>query len=73
MDMNELINVVIDAMKANATAEAPKKVDPMELMKEAAKRTAVSTKNLYDAYIEAGFSAEQAFELTKITVAKKKG
>lgn len=50
------------------TPENPFKVDMGELAKQSAK----TAKELYDAYVEAGFTNEQAFELVKgILTAKK--
>lgn len=48
--------------------ENPFKIDPAAM----AKKSASTTKQLYDAYVEVGFTAEQAFELVKgILTAKK--
>lgn len=48
--------------------ENPFKIDPVAM----AKKSASTTKQLYDAYVEVGFTAEQAFELVKgILTAKK--
>lgn len=50
------------------TPENPFKVDPATM----ARKSASTAKQLYDAYVEAGFTAEQAFELVKgILTAKK--
>ncbi len=50
------------------TPENPFKVDPAAM----AKKSASTAKQLYDAYVEVGFTAEQAFELVKgILTAKK--
>ena len=50
------------------TPENPFKIDPAAM----AKKSASTTKQLYDAYVEVGFTAEQAFELGKgILTAKK--
>lgn len=50
------------------TPENPFKVDPVAM----AKKSASTAKQLYDAYVEVGFTAEQAFELVKgILTAKK--
>ena len=50
------------------TPENPFKVDPVAM----AKKSASTAKQLYDAYVEAGFTTEQAFELVKgILTAKK--
>lgn len=50
------------------TPENPFKIDPAAM----AKKSASTAKQLYDAYVEAGFTAEQAFELVKgILTAKK--
>lgn len=46
----------------------PFKIDPAAM----AKKSASTAKQLYDAYVEVGFTAEQAFELVKgILTAKK--
>lgn len=48
--------------------ENPFKIDPAAM----AKKSASTAKQLYDAYVEVGFTAEQAFELVKgILTAKK--
>lgn len=50
------------------TTENPFKIDPVAM----AKKSASTAKQLYDAYVEVGFTAEQAFELVKgILTAKK--
>lgn len=50
------------------TPENPFKIDPAAM----AKKSASTAKQLYDAYVEAGFTAEQAFELVEgILTAKK--
>lgn len=77
--MDEFFKAFIEAamkegMKgASPSPEAVKKVDATQLMKEAARRTAESTKGLYDAYVEAGFTPDQAFQLVKVTLTNKKG
>lgn len=43
------------------TPENPFKIDPVAM----AKKSASTAKQLYDAYVEVGFTAEQAFELVK--------
>lgn len=65
---DELMNAVISAafkqqqeMKKGYKPENPFNIDP-----------AAAAKQLYDAYVEAGFTQEQAFELVKgILTAKK--
>lgn len=48
--------------------ENPFKIDPVAMVK----KSASTAKQLYDAYVEVGFTAEQAFELVKgILTAKK--
>lgn len=50
------------------TPENPFKIDPAAM----AKKSASTAKQLYDTYVEVGFTAEQAFELVKgILTAKK--
>lgn len=50
------------------TPENPFKIDPAAM----AKKSASTAKQLYDAYVEVGFTVEQAFELVKgILTAKK--
>ncbi len=50
------------------TPENPFKIDPAAM----AKKSASTAKQLYDLYVEVGFTAEQAFELVKgILTAKK--
>lgn len=52
----------------NHTPENPFKIDPAAM----AKKSASTAKQLYDAYVEVGFTVEQAFELVKgILTAKK--
>lgn len=43
------------------TPENPFKINPVAM----AKKSASTAKQLYDAYVEVGFTAEQAFELVK--------
>ena len=65
---DELMNAVISAafkqqqeMKKGYKPENPFNIDPAA----AAKKSASTAKQLYDAYVEAGFTQEQAFELVK--------
>lgn len=64
---DELMNAVIVAafkqqeMKKGNKPENPFNIDPAA----AAKKSASTAKQLYDAYVEAGFTQEQAFELVK--------
>lgn len=52
----------------NSKPENPLNVDTVAMAKKSAK----TTKQLYDAYVEVGFTQEQAFELVKgILTAKK--
>lgn len=52
----------------NSKPETPFNVDTVAMAKKSAK----TTKQLYDAYVEVGFTQEQAFELVKgILTAKK--
>lgn len=54
--------------KKNSKPENPFNVDTAAMAKKSAK----TTKQLYDAYVEVGFTQEQAFELVKgILTAKK--
>lgn len=76
--MDEFIKAFIEAaMKESArTQNAPNiksvpKGDTTQLIKAAAKTAASAAKGLYDAYIEVGFVAEQAFELIKLNISKK--
>ena len=72
---DELMNAAIAAvfkqqqeMKKGYKLENPFNIDP----EAAAKKSASTAKQLYDAYVEAGFTQEQAFELVKgILTAKK--
>ena len=50
------------------TPENPFKIDPAAM----AKKSASTAKQLYDAYVEAGFTQEQAFELVKGILTTKK-
>lgn len=55
-------------MKKGYKPENPFNIDPAA----AAKKSASTAKQLYDAYVEVGFTQEQAFELVKgILTAKK--
>lgn len=55
-------------MKKGYKPENPFNIDPVAM----AKKSASTAKQLYDAYVEAGFTQEQAFELVKgILTAKK--
>ena len=65
---------IVAAMKGsaqqqkNSKPENPFNVDTVAMAKKSAK----TTKQLYDAYVEVGFTQEQAFELVKgILTAKK--
>jgi hypothetical protein len=72
---DELMNAVISAAfkqqqekTKSHKPENPFKVDPAAM----AKKSASTAKQLYDAYVEAGFTVEQAFELVKgILTAKR--
>ncbi len=72
---DELMNAVISAafkqqqeMKKCSKPESPFKADPAVM----AKKSASTAKQLYDAYVEVGFTGEQAFELVKgILTARK--
>lgn len=65
------VNAVIQQkgqQRKSHTPENPFKIDPAAM----AKKSASTAKQLYDAYVEVGFTAEQAFELVKgILTAKK--
>ena len=50
-----------EQMKKEHKPENPFNIDPTA----AAKKSASTAKQLYDAYVEAGFTQEQAFELVK--------
>lgn len=65
---DELMNAVISAafkqqqeMKKGYNPKNPFNIDPAAM----AKKSASTAKQLYDAYVEAGFTQEQAFELVK--------
>ena len=66
-----MVNAAIQQMGLQTkshTPENPFKIDPAAM----AKKSASTAKRLYDAYVEVGFTAEQAFELVKgILTAKK--
>ena len=67
-----MVNAAIQQQKGQQTKshtpENPFKIDPAAM----AKKSASTAKQLYDAYVEAGFTQEQAFELVKgILTAKK--
>ena len=62
-----VLNQQTQATKSNKP-ENPFNVDPAAM----AKKSASTAKQLYDAYVEAGFTQEQAFELVKgILTARK--
>lgn len=75
---DELMNAVISAaikhqqeMTKSHKPENPFKVDLSDPA-DVAKKSASHSKQLYDAYVEAGFTQEQAFELVKgILTAKR--
>lgn len=75
---DELMNAVISAafkqqqeMKKGYKPESPFKVDLSD-PGDMAKKSASMAKQLYDAYVEAGFTQEQAFELVKGILTTKK-
>lgn len=62
-----VMNQQTQATKSHKT-ENPFNIDPAAM----AKKSASTAKQLYDAYVEAGFTQEQAFELVKgILTARK--
>lgn len=62
-----MVNAAIQQTKSH-TSENPFKIDQAAM----AKKSAATAKQLYDAYLEVGFTAEQAFELVKgILTAKR--
>lgn len=74
--MTAIIRAVVNQQKASEkqtrnnflSPENPFKVDRVEM----AKKSASTAKQLYDAYVEVGFTQEQAFDLVKgILTAKK--
>ncbi len=68
--MNAVIATAFKMQSAQGKAESGDK--PTFDLVTAAKKSASTAKQLYDAYVEAGFTAEQAFELVKgILTAKK--
>lgn len=67
-DLSELMAKMQKEQTKGYKPENPFNRDPVEM----AKKSATTAKQLYDAYVEAGFTAEQAFELVKgILTAKK--
>lgn len=60
-------NFTESMMKGNKP-ENPFKIDPVDM----AKKSASTAKQLYDAYVEVGFTQEQAFELVKGILTTKK-
>ena len=59
---DEVMNAVITAvMKSQPGQTKPFNADPAAM----AKKSASTAKQLYDAYVEAGFTENQAFELVK--------
>lgn len=69
--MTAIITAVMNQQTQATKSHKPEKpfnVDPVAM----AKKSASTAKQLYDAYVEAGFTQEQAFELVKgILTAKK--
>lgn len=74
--MTAIITAVVNQQKASEkqtrnnflSTENPFKVDTVEM----AKKSASAAKQLYNAYVEVGFTQEQAFDLVKgILTAKK--
>lgn len=66
--MIAIIKDVANKQKKQKTPENPFKIDPAAM----AKKSASTAKQLYDAYVEVGFTQEQAFELVKgILTAKR--
>lgn len=71
--MDAVIRAAMNTGMRLPTMEKPKteNIFSFDIAKEA-KKSASMTKQLYDAYVEAGFTQEQAFELVKgILTAKK--
>lgn len=69
---NIALKIAVEQQKGQQTKshtpENPFKIDPAAM----AKKSASTAKQLYDAYVEVGFTTEQAFELVKgILTAKK--
>lgn len=72
---DEVMNAILSTtfkqqqeMKKKYKPENPFNIDPATM----AKKSASTAKQLYDAYVEAGFTQEQAFELVKgILTARK--
>ena len=54
--------------KKSYKSENPFNIDPAAMVK----KSASTAKQLYDAYVEAGFTQEQAFELTKGILTQKR-
>lgn len=72
-NFNELFNAFLKSMMeqqetGNSKPNTPFKMD----VGTAAKKSAENAKRLYDAYAEAGFTQEQAFELVKIILTAKR-
>ena len=66
--MIAIIKDAVNQQKKQKTPETNFNIDPAT----AAKKSAKTAKQLYDAYVEAGFTQEQAFELVKgILTAKR--
>lgn len=66
--MNAVITAAMKQQTKSRTPENPFNVDPAAM----AKKSASTAKQLYDAYVEAGFTETQAFELVKgILTARK--
>lgn len=71
--MTAIITAAVKQQKAsekrtNISPENPFKGDPVEMVK----KSASTVKQLYDAYVEVGFTQEQAFDLVKGTLTAKK-
>ena len=68
LDPNNMKTPDIEKFKAQAEAKrASARKDATDFMLRDADRQAKAAKALYDAYIKAGFTDTQAFELTKAT------
>lgn len=68
---NFVLKCAMDQYKQRTKSHKPENLFKIDLV-DMAKKSVSTAKQLYDAYVEVGFTAEQAFELVKgILTAKK--
>lgn len=65
---DDVFTAIVGSIMTLQAGQQKRKKDPSLDMSVVAKKSVESTKQLYDAYVEAGFTQEQAFELVSYTV-----